>query len=203
MSREPNGFTDEYEAFIRSRVKQELRQRMRAVRGALPASACESRSERIAARVLALSEYERATTVLGFASIRKEVRTARILENAWTSRKQVALPRVVDQGLILHRVTAETELTEGAFGVPEPRENAPRIEPQEIDFAIVPALAVDLRGHRIGYGGGYYDRLLPLLTEAVTCAIAFDFQLISEAPDQPNDVPVDMIVTDTRTTVAS
>ncbi len=203
MSRKPKGFTKEYEAFVRVRVKQELRQRMRAVRGALPMKACEARSARVAEQVLALDAFRNAKTVLGFASIRKEVQTLTILEAAWAAGKQVVLPRIVDQALVLHRVETMSELSEGAFSVPEPAASAPQIEPRAIDFALVPALAADLRGHRIGYGGGYYDRLLPELTGAITCALVFDFQLVSEVPEQPMDVAVDLVVTDARVTKTS
>lgn len=183
---------------IRIEVKRELRKRMRAVRGALPATACETRSSEIASQVMGLDAFDRASVVLAFASIRREVRTGSLIEAAWSASKRIALPRVKEEGLVLHEVGPETELTEGAFGVPEPSEEAPEVPPEAVDFALVPALAVDPTGHRIGYGGGYYDRLLPLLTRAKTCAVAFDFQLIAEVPLLANDVPVDLVVTDTR-----
>ena len=94
----------------------------------------------------------------------------------------MALPRVVGDELQLHLVDSETVLVEGAFSVPEPPETAKQVAPGDVDFALVPALAVDPRGHRIGYGGGYYDKLIPLLQRACTCAVAYDFQLISEVP---------------------
>ncbi len=195
MSRRP---ADPAEQAVRHHVKAELRKRMRAVRGALPASACETRSTEIAKRVVALSIFESAKTILAFSSIGREVQTQAIVRAAWIAGKEVALPRVVDQELHLHRVVADTELVKGAFGIPEPPETAPRISPEAVDFAVVPALAVDLRGYRIGYGGGYYDRLLPLLKNARSCALAFDFQLIAEVPDLSTDIPVDIVVTDQR-----
>ncbi|MDH3199302.1 MAG: 5-formyltetrahydrofolate cyclo-ligase [Myxococcales bacterium] len=190
--------TDTSEEQIRHQVKAELRKRMRSVRGALPVSACETRSAEIAKRVVGLEGFESAKTILAFSSIRCEVRTQAIMQAAWTAGKQVALPRVVENDLHLHRIGVDTELVEGAFGVPEPPEEAPRISTETVDFAIVPALAVDLRGYRIGYGGGYYDRLLPLLKNAQSCALAFDFQLIAEVPELPIDIPVDIVVTDQR-----
>ena len=82
--------------------------------------------------------------------------------------------------------------------IPEPARDAPRIEPGEIELALIPALAVDPRGYRIGYGGGYYDRLIPRLSKACTCALAYDFQLISEVPELHFDVAVELVVTDAR-----
>ena len=186
------------EASIRQRAKLALRKQMRAVRSALPATACRSRSERIAESVLALEEVIGAKTVLAFASIRNEVQTRRLVDAMHDAQKTVAFPRVANRDLFLHQVSPGDALHEGAFGVPEPLETAPTIDPAAVDFALIPALAVDPRGFRIGYGGGYYDRLLPLLSNACTCAVAYDFQLIAEVPDMPFDRSVDLIVTDAR-----
>lgn len=183
---------------IRHRTKQALRKQMRAVRSALPESARDSRSSEIAKRVLTLPELVNARTVLAFASIRNEVRTRDIMNAAWADGKRVALPRVVGDVLALHIVEADTATIEGAFSVPEPDAAAPQLEPSEVDFALVPALAVDPRGFRIGYGGGYYDKLLPLLERACSCALAYDFQLIPEVPELPFDATVDLVVTDAR-----
>ena len=186
------------ESLLRQRAKVALRNRMRAVREALPDSACVARSSEITKRLFSLAEVERASTVLAFASIRNEVRMQPSIQAAWAAGKRVALPRVVGDELRLYLVDSETVLVEGAFSVPEPPEAAAQVEPDEVDFALVPALAVDPRGYRIGYGGGYYDKLIPRLQDACTCAVAYDFQLISEVPTLPFDVAVDLVVTDER-----
>ena len=190
--------TERAASLLRQRAKLALRNRMRGVREALPDSACDARSAEIAKRLLALAELERAETVLAFASIRNEVRTQTSMQAAWAAGKRVALPRVVGDELQLHLVASDTVLIEGAFSVPEPPETATRVQPDEVDFALVPALAVDPRGYRIGYGGGYYDKLIPRLGHACTCAVAYDFQLIAEVPELPFDVAVDLVVTDER-----
>jgi 5-formyltetrahydrofolate cyclo-ligase len=189
---------DGAESQIRLQAKKALRKQMRAVRAALPESACETRSREIATRVLALDEVKSASTVLSFASIRNEARTGRLNDALRAQTKRILFPRVVDQGLELRLVESAAELVEGAFGVPEPPDTAPRVEPSDVDFALVPALAVDPRGYRIGYGGGYYDRLLPLMTRACACVLAYDFQLVAEVPDLPLDVAADLVVTDAR-----
>ena len=190
--------TEHIENRIRQHAKLALRSRMRAVRAALPKSACDQRSAEINERVLALQEFERAATLLTFASIHNEVRTRLSIEAAWAAGKRVALPRVAGDELQLHVVDSETTLIDGAFSVPEPTEEAERVPPAEIDLAIIPALAVDPRGYRIGYGGGFYDKLIPQLCRACTCAVAYDFQLVSEVPELAFDVPVDIVVTDQR-----
>lgn len=186
------------EAHLRQRAKHALRAQMRKVRGALPASACDARSARITERALALPEIHDATTVLAFASIRNEVRTAALLAELHARGKRVVLPRVDGEALVLHLVEADAVLVEGAFSVPEPSATAPVVSPGDIDVAFCPALCVDARGYRIGYGRGYYDRLLDELTGATTCALAYDFQLVAEVPELSFDRPVDVVVTDTR-----
>lgn len=171
---------------------------MRTVRAALPDSACDARSAEIRKRLFGLAELQRAATVLAFASIRNEVRTQPSIEAAWSASKRVALPRVQGDELSLHLVDPQTPLLPGSFSIPEPARDAPRIEPGEIELALIPALAVDPRGYRIGYGGGYYDRLIPRLSKACTCALAYDFQLISEVPELHFDVAVELVVTDAR-----
>lgn len=183
---------------IRRRAKLALRKRLRSVRATLPKSACDARSSEIIKRLLELDELTRATTVLAFASIGNEVRLKPLIDAMWAAGKRVALPRVVDGELELGLVDASTTLVESAFSVPEPPEKAEKVQPEEVQLVLVPALAVDPRGYRIGYGGGYYDRLLPLLEHACACAVAYDFQLVAEVPELPFDVAVDLVVTDRR-----
>jgi 5-formyltetrahydrofolate cyclo-ligase len=188
----------EREQALRQRAKLALRKQMRAVRAALPNAASEARSQRIAQRVRALAEVRDAETILAFASIRSEVQTGMLIDAFHASGKVVALPRVIDDALVLHCVKPGDTLEEGSFSVPEPSVDAPIVDPASVELALVPALAVDPRGYRIGYGGGFYDRLLPQLHNARTCAVAFDFQLIAEVPELPFDEAVDIVVTDAR-----
>lgn len=183
---------------LRQRAKMALRKQMRAVRAALPAKACDARSAQITEHLLSLEELKRATTVLTFASIGNEVRTGALMSAMWDVGKRVVLPLVVQSELELRLVDRGTSLIEGPYSVPRPPERAETVEPDAVEFAVVPALAVDPQGYRIGYGGGYYDRLLPRLGHACSCAVAYDFQLIAEVPTLPFDVAVDLVVTDVR-----
>ncbi len=90
-------------------------------------------------------------------------------------------------------------MEEQSFGFREPSLREPEARTGELDVIVVPALAIDPRGHRIGYGAGYYDAALPRYTPpATTVAVAFDFQLVAEVPESPVDVPVAWLVTDAR-----
>ncbi len=188
------------EEAIRSFAKRELRRRMIAIRKATPKDARARRSQDMSRRVQELPEFSRATCIAGFFSVRSEIDPHSILVAAWERGNTVCLPRVdIERNeVVFHACDQTTELVQGAFGISEPPPSRPEIPRQEIDFVLVPALAVDPRGHRVGYGKGFYDRLLETLTGAFSCAVAFEFQLISEAPNTSLDVAVHCVVTDKR-----
>jgi 5-formyltetrahydrofolate cyclo-ligase len=195
------------EEMLRARVKIELRKRMRALRKALPLAACAVRSGRIAQRVADLEPLARARSVCLFWPIedRHEV-DLRPLDATLRQRGvRVAYPGIdPETGAMTFRfVSAPDAMEEQGFGFREPSLREPEAQPGEIDAIIVPALALDPRGHRIGYGAGYYDRVLPRYAPpAVTVAVAFDFQLVAEVPESPVDIRVAWIVTDARTLAA-
>jgi 5-formyltetrahydrofolate cyclo-ligase len=189
--------SDEHERAIRTAAKQALRERMRAVRRVLPRSACSARSRAICERVVALPAFERAHAVLGYAAFGKEASPHQALLAAERAGKAVGFPRVIEGGaLALHRHHEGAELIENAFGILEPPDSAPVLDDAAIELVLVPVLAVDERGQRVGYGQGYYDRLLPRLAHAYKVAVAYDFQLLCEIPDTPGDFAVDCVVTD-------
>lgn len=198
----PTGALLPHENQIRLQAKRELRKRMRALRAALPSVAIAERSARIERAVTAMPAWQSARTVALFSSLPDEVQTAGLLAAARAAGKRVALPAVTDAPVLTFRTYfdngREFPLVIGKYGIAEPADHAPHVDLASIDLVLVPALAVDLRGHRIGYGGGYYDRTLPGAPQASRVAVVFDFQLIAEVPDLTGDVPVHWIVTDRR-----
>lgn len=185
---------------LRAGVKEEIRARRRALRRALPKDARERRSAAIAHRVAELDEWRAAHTVLMFVSMRTEVQMRSLVELAWSEGKRVATTRMNAErdDLTLHLWNDGDPLEESGMMFSQPREDAERIAEDEVDLVLVPALALDERGHRIGYGKGFYDRLLPRLTRATRVAVVFHFELIAEVPEREGDEPVDVIVTDER-----
>ena len=183
---------------IRAGVKAEIRTRRRASRRALPPDARERRSHVIAQRVMSLDEWRDAATILAFVSKRTEVQTGSLVEHAWRAGKRVATTRVSPEGddLTLHLWASGDELEDSGMRFRQPLASAERVAEESVDLVLVPALAVDERGHRIGYGKGFYDRLLPRLTSALRVALVFDFERVAEVPDRAGDEPVDVIVTD-------
>ena len=188
---------------IRRKVKAELRKRLRGLRATTPASACAERSRKIVEQLTAHAALTEARSVALFWPIeaRKEV-DLRALDETLRARGVAIHYPAIDQDtgiMTFKRVDDVAALAEQGLGFAEPPAGAPEATPAGLDAIVVPALAIDPRGHRIGYGAGYYDRALPAFAPpAITLAVAYEFQLISEVPDTEGDRPVDWLVTDRR-----
>ncbi|HEX6277996.1 MAG TPA: 5-formyltetrahydrofolate cyclo-ligase, partial [Polyangiaceae bacterium] len=183
------------------RAKAQLRARMRALRSAHPGKARLERSLRVVERVLALPEFQAARSVALFASLASsgEVELASLDEAARALGKRVYYPTIVRFGERDHTALAEareaSELAVRGRRFAEPPDGAPRAERGDVDLVVVPALAVSASGHRLGYGGGFYDAMLPdFCPPAVAVVVAFDFQLVAELPTEPHDVPCALVV---------
>jgi 5-formyltetrahydrofolate cyclo-ligase len=188
--------------FIRLKVKAELRKRLRGVRKTTPAEACLERSRKLVARLQDHEAVLSAKTVALFWPIeaRHEV-DLRDLDTSLRARGiRVAYPAIdPDSGLMTLRFVDDlAALEERGFGFMEPSADAP--EAEGLDVVVVPAIAVDPTGHRIGYGAGYYDRTLPRYAPpGVAIAVAYDWQLVAEVPATEHDVRCAWVVTDVRT----
>ncbi len=191
---------DEAVTKLRADMKAEIRTRRRAVRRAMPQDARLARSAAICERLIALPEWAQARTVLAFVSMRDEVQTKEAVAAARAAGKRVGSTRMLPDrsDLEVREWRLEDELEESGQMFQQPPLDAPLIAGDEVDLVIVPALAADDRGYRIGYGKGYYDRLLPRLPRAFRAAVIFDFELIAEVPEHPYDTPVDIVITDQR-----
>lgn len=189
------------EEMIRFKVKAELRKRMRAVRKKTPLEACAVRAAKIVAALESHEAVRAAKSVALFWPIveRHEVDLRELDASLRARGCRVAYPAIdPDTNVMTFRFVEDvTTLAEAGFGFGEPPPGSE--EATAVDAIIVPALAVDPAGHRIGYGAGYYDRTLPRFSPpAVAIAVAFDWQLIAEVPFTPGDVAVDWVVTDQR-----
>ena len=170
---------------------------MRAVRSALPRESRAARSADIAKRVLELDALRSPKCVAAFAAIRSEADPSAIVASLRERGIDTAFPRIDEEGGLQLHVCGPESLESGTWDIPEPRADARLAD--GVDVILVPGLAFDPRGHRVGYGKGYYDRLLARFPDAFSIAIGFDFQLVSETPNMPHDVAVRCIVTDKRT----
>jgi 5-formyltetrahydrofolate cyclo-ligase len=196
------------EGLLRRRVKSEIRKRMGALRNTIPASSCAQRSARIVERLIDLEPVATARTVALFWPIehRHEV-DLRALDARLRERgARVAYPVVEpDSGAMSFRFAAHVDaMQEHPLGFREPPPQEPQAGPGDLDVIVIPALAIDPRGHRIGYGAGHYDRALPRFAPpAVIVGVAYDFQLVAETPETEGDVGTHWIVTDARAIAAS
>jgi 5-formyltetrahydrofolate cyclo-ligase len=179
--------------------KQSMRNEVLTRRLMMTAEANADLSRRIAAHVAAMDAFTQAGTIMAYWPFRNEVDTSQIVRAALAAGKRVALPRTIKQEKRLMRLLVtdiERDLIPGAYGIMEPRPELPEASAEEIGLVIVPGLVFDRVGNRIGYGGGYYDRALPLLTKAAKVAVAFNLQLVSRVPADERDRPVDYVVTE-------
>ena len=180
-------------------AKRALRERVLAARDALDPALRASASAAIAERIAALPSFRGARMRLLTLPFRTEWDTRPLLDASLARAGAVVLPRVDDatRMLELHLVSEPAwQIRPGYRGIPEPEAATPRVDPAAIDWVLVPGVAFDPWGGRLGYGGGFYDRLLPLLPAAVPrVAGAFDVQMVDGVPAAPHDLRVHAIAT--------
>ena len=187
-------------------AKRNLRIRTIAARDAQDPAIRTQDSEAIAKGVAALHSFSRARCVLLTLPFRSEWNSAPLLDAVLARGAAAVLPRV-DAGsrmLALHRIADPAhDIVVGYQGIPEPLPHLPRVDVREIDWVLVPGVAFDMEGGRLGYGGGYYDRLMALVDPSVPrVAGAFDLQIVASVPSAPHDLTVHKIVTPAGTLVA-
>ena len=146
--------------------------------------------------LFSLGEFQNAETVLFFYSVRTEPDTHEMIRRAIDLGKTAALPRTYQKGVMTARkIGGFDELAPSKFGIPEPDESAPIIRPDELDFILVPSVAFDRDGYRLGHGKGYYDIYLSS-TRAFSCGVARKKMLVPRVPREKHDVRVNCIVTE-------
>lgn len=176
--------------------KKELRKRIRSAIREMDSAERERSDDAIFKTVSALPEFKAARTVFAYFSVNGEVDTHRLIRAAAESGKRVALPVVLGDGQ-MYFAAAECELSAGAFyGIPEPGPDAERVEPENGDIIIVPALCFDRQGYRLGQGGGYYDRWLELHPELFSVGLCRERFLQDSVPREAHDMRVRCVVTE-------
>ncbi len=154
-------------------------------------------------RLLALVDFRKAKNILFYASFRSEVNTISCIQHAIKLKKKISFPLIDSKKreIRLYRVRDLSELVSGYMGIPEPGITRGRtMSLKDIDVIIIPGAGFDVRGNRLGYGYGYYDKLLKKSKKhIVTVALAFERQIVPKVPDESHDVRIDKIVTEKRT----
>jgi 5-formyltetrahydrofolate cyclo-ligase len=184
-------------------VKDKLRKEVLDARSRLSPDDRRTKSIEIEARLFRLPAFRAADRVLFFASFQSEVDTHHMIRRALEEGKRVVLPKVKGKELELFEIANfDNDVMPGAWGIPEPGGAAVRrAELKDIGLIVVPGAAFDGRGNRIGYGAGFYDKLLAAY-QGPTVAVAFELQIVPAVPAEPHDVPVKAIVTEARLIVA-
>ena len=199
-SADPHGASELQGAALRE-AKRALRQRVLAARDALSDVERAAASEAIAGRFSRRADFAAARAILVTLPFRNEWDSRVLVRAALLSGKTVAAPRVdaATRMLELYAIAdPEGDVGLSRQGIPEPAPHCLPVARERIDFVVIPGIAFDSNGNRLGYGGGYYDRLLPLMPGATRVAGAFDLQIVAEVPVGPNDIAIDAIVTESR-----
>lgn len=174
--------------------KRLIRKQIFAVRKQCTDQQIEDWSRRLTKQVLKLPQFLQADRIMAYADYNHEVMTRFIIEEAWKAGKEVAVPKVVGKDMIFYRLTDFSQLAPGYFGIPEPVGN--EAVDWEDALMIMPGVAFDRENHRVGYGGGFYDRFLEKHPHIKRIAVAFDFQLLEQVPTEPTDICPQILVTE-------
>ena len=179
--------------------KRSLRRALLDRRAALTRTEWAALSRRVQERFLGSDLYAGAALLALYAPVRREVDTSVAMAAALAAGKRLLYPVVTADGLIFREIAGEHDLAAGSYGIAEPIAACPERPPDEADCIVVPGVAFDRCGRRIGYGKGFYDRSLHRLEgTGRLVGLCFDFQLVEEIAGEPHDVALDLIITERR-----
>ena len=173
--------------------KKALRSKIREQKRAMTPAQIEEASSKLGEMFLKTELYRNAKTIYGYLPYNQEVRTVPMLEQALADGKQVAVPKVYDDEMRFIYLTDLNQVAKGYAGIPEPIADEPVAE-DPTALVLMPGLAFDREGHRIGYGGGFYDKFLAAEPNHPTMALCYAFQMVDELPTEEFDVPVDLVL---------
>jgi 5-formyltetrahydrofolate cyclo-ligase len=181
-------------------AKVTLREALLAARRSLAPEDRLDRSRSIASRLAQLPVFGRARTLGLYAAMGAEVDTGELARLAAAAGKRVAFPRIVSpERALAYAACAPDALVPGPAGTREPPPDAPHVPLAELDLVVVPGVAFDGRGGRLGRGRGHYDATLAALPpHAARVGVAFELQIIADVPAEPHDAPLDAVVTEAR-----
>lgn len=176
-------------------TKQEFRREVASRRKALDAGCAVQMSKRITETVTSLKEYRESSLILVYIDYKNEVQTGMIMEAAWKDGKSVAAPKVNGKQMDFYLLNSADDLESGYMGIMEPRDGLVKID-AESGMMVMPGVAFDRDLHRVGYGGGFYDRFLETHPKIKRVAVAYEFQLFDQVPHEDFDLAPDLIVTE-------
>lgn len=181
-------------------LKEAARRTILQKRDSLSDFDINTKSESIQKRIIYSAEYKNSNVVGAYYPVGSEVRTQKILAIAMKSSRVVALPRTEGDNIRFYRISSNTDLVRGKFGIKEPRGSPSSCVSETIDLLLVPGILFDIQGYRIGYGYGYYDRFIAIRRNSIAIiGLAYELQLREKIPRCDGDQKVDVLVTEKRT----
>ncbi len=177
-------------------TKEKIRRRILRLREKQSLSLKKKKDAKILNRLLRFPAFAQAKEFFTYLSHRGEVSTDGLVKKFF-GKKKVVVPKLYPRGICLYELYNPHQFTKGKFGIREPAVCMPKTAWHKIDVAIIPGVAFDPSGHRIGFGGGHFDRFLKKLN-CTTIGLAYELQIIDKVPTHQYDVPVDFIITERR-----
>ncbi len=175
-------------------TKKEIRNRIRQKRNLIAPKELEEKSHTICQNVISHPFFLNAEEIYCYVDFRSEVKTNEILEAAWKCGKKVAVPKTEDGDMKFYYIHSKRDLSLGNLGIEEPQTE--EFAHGDNVLVIMPGVAFDAHRHRIGYGGGYYDKYLMQHADCHTIALAFELQIISDIPAKSYDICPEVIITE-------
>ena len=173
--------------------KTELRRHIRSLKRAMTEDEIVAKSAKLTELFLQTEAYRSAKTIYGYLPYNQEVRTIAILKQALADGKRVAVPKCYDDEMRFIYLEDLTQVAPGYSRIPEPIADGP-VAHDPSALVLMPGLAFTRQGHRIGYGGGFYDKYLSAEPGHPTVALCYDFQLQEQLPTEEFDIPVDLVL---------
>lgn len=173
--------------------KKALRAHIRQIKLALSQEFICTASKKLTEQFLAHPLYQQAATIYGYLPYNQEIRTWDLLAQALKDGKQVAVPKVYGDEMRFILLTDLSRVAPGYASIPEPIDDEPVVN-DPTALVLMPGLAFDREGHRMGYGGGFYDRFLAEEPTHPTIALCYEFQLLEHIPTEEFDIPVDCVL---------
>lgn len=176
--------------------KSKLRSELLIRRNSQTVSDKEKKDRAIFERLVNLPQFKASSEFFTYLSHGGEVSTDELIVRFF-GKKKIVVPKISGDEICLYELHEATQFEKGRFGIREPKVCLPKKEIEHIDLMIIPGIAFDLSGYRIGFGGGYFDKLLAKV-HCNTIGLAYEFQIIDKVPTHSYDVPVSLIVTEKR-----
>jgi 5-formyltetrahydrofolate cyclo-ligase len=182
-------------------MKQQLRKQILQKRNTLTRKEVLEKSMKIQHHLMNFSWYQEAMCILFYVSFHNEVHTHEMIQESLKNGKHVVVPKTDCQNkeLILSTLSCWDDLCSGSYSILEPRDDCIKKVPlTSIDLCIIPGVVFDSQGNRIGHGGGYYDRLFQMNSQAHRLGLAYELQIVPSIPIEAHDIKVEKIITEKR-----